>query len=70
VVKVVVPPAERLAELGGIATRGTLLRTCDRGDLDRAVRGGDIIRIARGRYAFAFVDEGRQRQLASAALLA
>jgi very-short-patch-repair endonuclease len=58
--KVTVPPAERLGELGGIATRGTLLRTCDRGDLDRAVRGGGIVRIARGRYALAVVDEARQ----------
>ena len=58
--KVTVPPTERLGELGGIATRGTLLRTCDRNDLDRAVRGGDILRIARGRYALAVVDEGRQ----------
>ena len=58
--KVTVPPTERLGELGGIATRGTLLRTCDRSDLDRAVRGGDIVRIARGRYALAVVDEARQ----------
>jgi very-short-patch-repair endonuclease len=58
--RVTVPPVERLAELGGIATRGTLLRTCDRRDLDRAVRGGDIIRVARGRYALAVIDEGRQ----------
>jgi very-short-patch-repair endonuclease len=50
-------PSERLLELGGIATRGTLLRVCDRGDLDRAVRAGDVVRIARGRYALAVVDE-------------
>jgi hypothetical protein len=29
----VITPVERLRELGGIATRGTLLRTVDRGDL-------------------------------------
>ena len=58
--KVTVPPTERLGELGRIAARDTLLRTCDRSDLDRAVRGGDIVRIARGRYALAVVDEGRQ----------
>jgi very-short-patch-repair endonuclease len=52
-----VSPTERLLELGGIATRGTLLRTCTRGDLDRAVRACDIVRIARGRYALAVVDE-------------
>jgi very-short-patch-repair endonuclease len=59
-VKIVIPPTERLVELGGIATRGTLLRTCDRGDLDRAVRAGDIVRVARGRYALAVLDEARQ----------
>jgi very-short-patch-repair endonuclease len=49
-------PVERLRELGGIASRGTLLRSCDRSDLDRAVATGDIVRIARGRYALAVVD--------------
>jgi very-short-patch-repair endonuclease len=58
--KITVPPTERLLELGGIATRGTLLRTCDRGDLDRAVRAGDIVRIARGRYALAAIDKASQ----------
>lgn len=55
-----VAPTERLLELGGIATRGTLLRTCDRGDLDRAVQAGDIVRIARGRYALAVVDDAQR----------
>jgi very-short-patch-repair endonuclease len=52
-----ISPSERLLELGGIGTRGTLLRSCDRSDLDRAVAAGDIVRIARGRYALAVVDE-------------
>jgi very-short-patch-repair endonuclease len=52
-----VSPVERMLELGGIATRGTLLRTCQRGDLDRAVAAGDIVRVARGRYALAVVDD-------------
>ncbi len=52
-----VSPVERLLELGGIATRGTLLRSCDRDALDRAVEAGDLVRIARGRYALAAVDE-------------
>lgn len=52
-----ISPSERLLELGGIATRGTLLRSCERVDLDRAVVAGDIVRIARGRYALAVVDE-------------
>ena len=52
-----ISPSERLLELGGIATRGTLLRSCERVDLDRAMAAGDIVRIARGRYALAVVDE-------------
>ncbi len=55
-----VAPTERLLELGGIATRGTLLQTCHRGDLDRAVLAGDIVRIARGRYALAVVDDAQR----------
>jgi very-short-patch-repair endonuclease len=54
-----ISPVERLRELGGIASRGTILRTCERGAFDRAVAVGDIVRIARGRYALAVVDEGR-----------
>ena len=54
-----ISPVERLRELGGIATRGTLLRTCDRAALDRAVASGDVVRIARGRYALAEFDKGR-----------
>ena len=52
-----ISPTLRLLELGGIATRGTLLRSCERVDLDRAVTSGDIVRIARGRYALAVVDQ-------------
>ena len=52
-----IPPSERLLELGGIATRGTLLRSCERVGLDRAVAAGDTVRIARGRCALAVVDE-------------
>ena len=52
-----IPPSERLLELGGIATRGTLLRSCERVELDQAVAAGDIVRIARGRCALAVVDE-------------
>ncbi len=54
-----ISPVERLHELGGIATRGTLLRSCDRASLERAVAAGDVVRIARGRYALAAVDNAR-----------
>ena len=50
-------PVERLLELGGVATWGTLRRTCDRLDIDRATRSGDIIRTGRGHYALASVTE-------------
>jgi very-short-patch-repair endonuclease len=65
-----VAPTERLQELGGIATRGTLLQTCDRGDLDRAVQAGDIVRIARGRYALAAVDDAQRAAARIAGVLA
>ena len=54
-----ISPVERLRELGGVATRGTLLRACDRADLERALEAGDIVRIARGRYALPLADEAR-----------
>ena len=56
--RVMVSPVERLAELGGIATRGTLLRTCDRRDLDRAVRS----RRHRPRRAWAICTRRRRRR--------
>jgi very-short-patch-repair endonuclease len=52
-----ISPVERLLECGGIATRGTLLLSCSRADLDSAVAAGDIVRIARGRYALAAIDD-------------
>lgn len=51
---------ELLAELGGVATRGTILRTFDRTCLERAVAVGDVVRLARGRYALAQIDEDRK----------
>lgn len=44
---------ETLRQLGGIATRADLLRTCSRGDLDAAAREGRVRRLGRGRYALA-----------------
>jgi very-short-patch-repair endonuclease len=35
------------------------MRSCDRADLERALKAGDIVRIARGRYALAAADAGR-----------
>ena len=42
---------EVLERLGGVAARSTLLRACSRADVDRALRTGAIVAIARGRYA-------------------
>jgi very-short-patch-repair endonuclease len=50
---------EELAQLGGVATRAALLRRCTRGDLEAAVAAGAVVRLARGRYALAAVDEAR-----------
>lgn len=43
-------PAEVLATLGGVAQRSTLEHQVSRGALDRAVRDGDVLRVARNRY--------------------
>ena len=48
---------EWLVELGGVATRGTLVRLTSREELDRAVAGGDVVRVARGRYGLPGLDE-------------
>ncbi|WP_125038197.1 hypothetical protein [Nocardioides sp. LS1] len=49
---------EWLQELGGVATRGTLLRLVTRSELDRVVAAGDVLRLARGRYALPDADAG------------
>lgn len=55
-----VPPVVRLTELGGIASRGTLLRACSRGDLDRALQVGDLVTVGRGLLALAEIDKQRR----------
>lgn len=47
---------ESLERLGGLATRATLIRATCRGDVDRALEVGDIVALARGRYALPAVD--------------
>lgn len=46
-----------LIELGGVASYRMLTRYCTRDDLDRGLAGGDIVRVARGRYALPEADE-------------
>jgi very-short-patch-repair endonuclease len=48
---------ETLLELGGVANRATLVRLTSRAELDRAVRAGDVVRVARGRLALPQADE-------------
>ena len=46
-----------LGELGGIATSGTLVRATSRAEVDRALRGGAILIVGRGRYCLPSVDD-------------
>jgi very-short-patch-repair endonuclease len=43
--------AQLLAARGGVATRADLLALATRADVDRAVRTGEVVVVARGRYA-------------------
>jgi very-short-patch-repair endonuclease len=52
--------SDLLHDLGGVARRSTLLRVCERADLERAIAGGSIVRDARGRYALPGADEARR----------
>lgn len=47
---------ELLHQLGGVATRATLVRLVSRSSLERAVAAGDVIRLARGRYGLPELD--------------
>jgi very-short-patch-repair endonuclease len=55
---------EVLAELGGIATRCTLIGATSRGEVDRALRHDQIVAVARGRYCLPTV--GAAQRLAHA----
>jgi very-short-patch-repair endonuclease len=51
---------EVLMEIGGVASRGTLIAATSRAEVDRALRHGRIIPVARGRYCLPDVaDEPR-----------
>lgn len=50
-------PAELVSALGGIATRAALARHLTRGRLRRALRDGELVRVARNRYALPSTDE-------------
>lgn len=49
--------AEELWRLGGVATRGQLVESRGRRAVDEALRTGQVVAIARGRYALAEVEQ-------------
>lgn len=51
---------ECVRQRGGVATRAALIEATSRLGLDRAVRGGDLVRVARNRYVLPDVDEARR----------
>lgn len=49
--------AEVLERMGGVATRGALIRATSRATVDAALAAGEVVVLARGRYALAAADE-------------
>jgi len=52
-----VSAVELLSEIGGVATRASLIRMTSRAEVDRLVASGDLVVDARGRYALPTADE-------------
>lgn len=48
---------ETLSRLGGVSTRAQLVRLTSRKAVDRALDAGDVVVVARGRYALPTADE-------------
>jgi hypothetical protein len=57
-------PVDALHHLGGVATYRQLVQLCGRDSLDVAVLSGDVLRLARGRYALPSVDGARRAAIA------
>ena len=51
--------SEVLARVGGVATRGHLIELTSRAEVDRARETGEIVVLARGRYALPVADAAR-----------
>ena len=49
-----------LETLGGVGRRADLVARCGRPSLDRAVAGGTVVRVGRGRYVLASVSDVRK----------
>ena len=58
-----------LTALGGVATRGDLVRRTSRREVDAALRDGAVVRHARGRYSLPQVDEAVARAHAANGVL-
>lgn len=61
--------ARTLAALGGVATTGELARHHGKRAVGAAVRGGEILRVSRGRYALPSTEEHRRLAHARSATL-
>lgn len=61
--------ALRLAELGGVASFRELARTASRSEIAEALAGGEIVRLARGRYALPRVDDAKKSAAALSGVL-
>lgn len=48
---------EVLVEMGGVATRSALVTAASRADLERALAAGDVVRLAKDRYALPATEE-------------
>jgi very-short-patch-repair endonuclease len=48
---------QELLRLGGVADRATLVALTSRAEVDRALRAGEVVRAARGRYALPIADQ-------------
>jgi very-short-patch-repair endonuclease len=62
---------EQLVRVGGIARRHEIEKARGRGPLDEAVRRGEVVRVARGRYALPTADDARRaaQELTGTAIL-
>lgn len=63
------PVVDTLTALGGVATRAALIDTTCRAAVDRAVRAGQVLTVAPGRYALPHVDSARMRAHALSGVL-
>ncbi len=61
--------ADELRRLGGVASRRQLLRVCTVHGLAKAVAAGEVLRLARGRYALPEVTEARRAAHSMAATM-